>query len=145
MKKLLGYTLIELLIVIAIIGILTTILTTNLSAARARGRDNRRKQDLVQIQQALRLYYNDAQVFPLSLTWGSALTSTDGNNTLYLPVLPYDPSSTPTSPITYTYVSNGTTYSLSTTLENASDPDLAESQARCSGAEAATTYIVCEE
>lgn len=141
-----GYTLIELLIVIAIIGILTAVLTTNLQAVRARARDARRKQDLNLVQQALRLYYNDAQSFPttaqLTPRWGNSLTNAGGTIT-YAPLLPLDPSDTSTTNITYTYVSNGTTYTLSATLENASDPDLTAAQARCGGT--GTSYTVCEE
>lgn len=135
-----GYTLIELLIVIAIIGILTAILTTNLQSVRARARDTRRKQDLSTIQQALRLYYHDNQSFPVTAntTWNTSATIT------YLSTIPTDPSSTPTSPIPYNYVSDGTTYILYASLENTSDPDLADSQARCSG-EPADTYVVCEQ
>lgn len=136
-----GYTLIELLIVIAIIGILTAILTTNLQAVRARARDTRRKQDLSTIQQALRLYYHDNQAFPVTgnTTWNTSASIT------YLSAIPTDPSSTSTSTIPYNYVSDGTTYTLSTTLENTSDPDLSSSQARCSGTEPTTTYVVCEQ
>lgn len=63
-----GFTLIELLIVIAIVGILTALVTTNLQGARSRARDVRRKSDLRGIEQALRLYYNDNNRFPLSST-----------------------------------------------------------------------------
>lgn len=128
-----AFTLIELLVVIAIIGILTAILTTNLQAARARARDSRRKQDMNMIQQGLRLYYNDNQVFPADLT---ELTS---GTTVYMSSVPTDPSGT----TDYTYTSDTATYSLSIELENASDPDLALSQARCGGT--GLIYTVCEE
>ena len=139
MKNLLkrGFTLIELLIVIAIIGILVALILPNLSGARERARDTRRKIDLNNIQQALRLYYNDNQIFP---TTGniSALTTT------YIAVVPIDPSSS-VSDIPYTYTSSGSTYILYATLENLSDPDIASSQSRCSGPSDTTSYIVCEE
>jgi hypothetical protein len=47
--------------------------------------------------------------------------------------LPVDPSSTSTSSITYKYESGGAdSQLLVATLENASDPDIADSQSRCS-------------
>ncbi len=139
MKNLLkrGFTLIELLIVIAIIGILVALILPNLSGARERARDTRRKIDLNNIQQALRLYYNDNQIFPTTGNL-SALTTT------YIAVVPIDPSSS-VSDIPYTYTSSGSTYILYATLENLSDPDIASSQSRCSGPSDTTSYIVCEE
>lgn len=139
MKNLLkrGFTLIELLIVIAIIGILVALILPNLSSARERARDARRKIDLNNIQQALRLYYNDNQIFPTTGNL-SALTTT------YIAVLPTDPASI-VSGIPYTYTSSGGTYILYATLENLSDPDIASSQSRCSGPSDTTSYIVCEE
>ena len=139
MKNLLkrGFTLIELLIVIAIIGILVALILPNLSGARERARDTRRKIDLNNIQQALRLYYNDNQIFPTTGNL-SALTTT------YIAVVPIDPSSS-VSDIPYTYTSSGSTYILYATLENLSDPDIASSQSRCSGPSDTTSYLVCEE
>ena len=57
-----GFTLIELLIVITIIGTLAGLLFTNFSGARERARDSKRKSDVTQMKNALRLYYNDYQV-----------------------------------------------------------------------------------
>jgi prepilin-type N-terminal cleavage/methylation domain-containing protein len=53
-----GFTLIELMIVIAIIGVLSGLITTSINNARAKGRDARRKHDLIQIRTALNLYYD---------------------------------------------------------------------------------------
>lgn len=148
MNKLLkkAFTLIELLIVIAIMGILTALITSNLQSARSRARDARRKSDLNSVQQALRLYYSDHQSFPLTaeVTWGSPLT--DVNGTVYMNILPYDPTSSTTTPVSYSYTSaTGASYIIVANLENLSDPDIADSQLRCSGPNGVSDYIVCEE
>ncbi len=151
-----GFTLIELLVVIAIIGILSSLSFTNLVSARERARAARRKADLSAISQALRLYYNDNQSFPLGTSgrlgpnacgssgcaWGSAFTN--GGTTTYMNILPLDPSSTTSNSIPYVYTSaGGDTYTLTATLENGSDPDIATSQARCNGS-GTNVYYVCQ-
>lgn len=142
-----GFTLIELLIVIAIVGILTALITTNLQGARSRARDIRRKSDLRAIEQSLRLYYNDAKQFPVggvsnsyridgcgtiavptTCSWGGAFATSVNT---YMSTLPTDPSSSDT-PIYYQYYSpEDDEYLLVATLENVSDQDIADSQARC--------------
>ncbi len=170
MKNLLkkGFTLIELLIVITIIGILTALITTNLQGARERARDARRKADLRALEQSIRLYYNDADSFPasnpayelegcgtiaipLSCSWGSPF-ATDAS--IYLAYLPTDPSSTAATTTKYQYYSaSGDQYLLVAKLENPSDPDIAESQSRCSSIytsftgtkDAAADYLACAQ
>lgn len=157
-----GFTLIELLIVIAIIGILAAFLMTNLAGARERARDARRKADLDAIAKGLRLYYNDQQAFPAGTggaitgsNWGEAFTNDDGT-TVYLNYLPFDPSSTTTSPITYSYYSTDTDqFLLVAALENLSDADAQTSRAVCSALYAAylggggsagdNDYTVCQQ
>lgn len=80
-----GFTLIELLIVISIIGILSSIVLTNLSTARAKGRDGKRISDISQIRLALELYadQNSGQ-YPPDISTSIAPT--------YMSVVPKDPS-----------------------------------------------------
>jgi prepilin-type N-terminal cleavage/methylation domain-containing protein len=59
-----GFTLIELLVVISIIATLTAILLPNFMGARERATDSSKKQGLVAIKNALRLFYNDTQNYP---------------------------------------------------------------------------------
>jgi prepilin-type N-terminal cleavage/methylation domain-containing protein len=63
-----AFTLIELLIVIAIIGILAALIIANLSAARARARDAQRKAQLQQIATALQLYFDVKNDYPASMS-----------------------------------------------------------------------------
>ena len=52
-----GFTLIELLVVIAIIGLLSAVVLSSLNTARMRARDAQRKSDIVQIRNAMELYF----------------------------------------------------------------------------------------
>lgn len=59
-----GFTIIELLIVIAIIGILATLVLTNFRGAQAKGRDTVRKNDTNSLYQKLEEYYNENGGYP---------------------------------------------------------------------------------
>ena len=67
MKKNKGFSLIELLVVISIIGVLTTVLVMNFVGSRERARDAQKIQGLNNIKNALRMYYNDNQTYPTTL------------------------------------------------------------------------------
>ncbi|HOX95887.1 MAG TPA: prepilin-type N-terminal cleavage/methylation domain-containing protein [Candidatus Woesebacteria bacterium] len=93
-----AFTLLELLVVIGIIGILVALATVSYSATQSSGRDSRRKQDLVSIQNALEQYYSENQFsYP-----DNACTSSNTLLTKYLK------SSWPVDPQT------NTTYTAST-------------------------------
>lgn len=66
-----GFTLIELLIVIGIIGILSTVATASILNAQAKARDAKRINDVSQLANALRLYYNEYEKFPVNPIPGS--------------------------------------------------------------------------
>lgn len=53
-----GFTLIELLVVIAIIGVLASVVMVSTGTARSKSLDTQRKSDLIQIKNALELYYS---------------------------------------------------------------------------------------
>lgn len=134
MKKKLfsGFTLIELLVVISIIGLLATLMVANLNSARSRARDAARKSDLKNISTALRLYFNDKNVYPANNVSGSILgcgaTGTSictwggqwaVGNTTYMEILPKDPIAGQT----YFYTVGATldSFTLASCLENQSD------------------------
>lgn len=125
-----GFTLLELLIAIAIIGILASISFVALNGARKQGRDGRRKSDLETIRSALELYKADCNQYPGSLpAVGSALSATCGGVTnTYLQKRPGDPSSSTFGIYSYVPLPAGgpyRTYTLCTGLEDPpASPDI---------------------
>src|SRR5687767_9992789 len=123
-RKINGFTLIELMIVVAIIGILTALVTVNLQDARERARDVQRKADLKSIQQALELYKNDhlPQTYPPTATWRDDLTGGG-----YIKEIPTDPTFGSSGAwVDYTYtrdVSDPLAFSIVACLENTADPN----------------------
>jgi len=144
----LGFTLIELLVVISIIGLLAALIVVNFNAARERARDVQRKSDLDQTKKALRMYYNDNNIYPVDgvLVWGSPFQSTDGNM-VYMKLLPQDPANQGAAPTyQYTQTSEGQDFCLWATLENKSDADIANSKKRCSSCSVGVNdYVVCAD
>ncbi len=59
-----GFTLIEILIVVAIIAILASIVIVGVGPAQQSGRDARRIEDLQNIRNGLQLYYSKCGYFP---------------------------------------------------------------------------------
>ena len=133
-KPLRGFTLMELLIVIAIIALLTTFTVANFLTGRNRARDAQRKSDLRQIQAALELYRADQGSYPASFpACGSSLT---GGGVTYMQKVPCDPANS--GQHIYTYVYTGTEYKLVSCLENTNDKqkDASNDTVYCAGGEA---------
>ena len=87
MKNKKGFTLIEMLIVVAIIAILSGLILTGLNRARMQSRDARRMADIKNIQAQLEVYYNSHNKYPGSLSDPEAnikpLQDSQGNSYVY--------------------------------------------------------------
>ncbi len=122
-KKQGGFTLLELLIVIVIIGILALLIIPNITSAPKKARDTQRKTDLRAIQKGLEEYFVSNNVYPTQATAAtadSALTALTSGTTPIMKSIPTDPKNS--APYQYGYASPaGATYSLSACLENAGD------------------------
>lgn len=139
MKKIKGFTLIELMVVMAILGVLVTIAVVSFRSSQGRGRDAQRKSDLKQIGNALELFYSDYDKYPSDVggiiqgcpynpgtgaggacSWGEDEIS-DGK-TSYFKKVPDDPS----DGFTYYYrivdPPSNQKYQLFAYLENTEDP-----------------------
>lgn len=147
-KKLLsrqaGFTLVEILIVIVIVGILATIGFGSFQSSQIKSRDAARKSDLKQIGSALEVYFNDHGQYPVGsggaingcnggqpCSWGGIFS--DQNGTVYMVKIPSDPQ----EDRSYYYSSaDGSSYQIYASLENVLDKDIqlvAESPAEYDG------------
>ncbi len=115
-----GFTLIEMLIVVAIIGILASIVVVGIGPAQKRGRDSRRVADLRQVQTALELYYGKTGSYPsgnLASDWPTVEATLIGGD-IGTNNLPTDSRGNPASGDGYQYKStDGSSYVLRATLE----------------------------
>lgn len=102
-----GFTLIELMVVMVVIGILAGLTLTGFAAARKTARDGQRKADLEQIRSALEMCRSDTGSYPGSLSFGGSLTC-DGST--YMDSVPIDPINS--SPYIYTYSGSANSYTL---------------------------------
>jgi len=124
MSKNKGFTFIEVLIVVAIIGILSSIILVGLGSFRNRGRDTRRIADLRETQNGLELYYTKYGYYPAATTWKD-LSDTLIAAGIGINVIPKDPA----NDWDYGYCLSGTTnYVLGAWLEDGSNPNLSQYQ-----------------
>jgi prepilin-type N-terminal cleavage/methylation domain-containing protein len=126
-----GFTLIEILIVVAIIAILASVVLVGLGPTQQAGRDARRVSDLHEVQNGLELYYNKCGYYPgpanpancgaasMPANWAALSTALTGSG-IGVSSVPVDPSTAST----YVYGTNfganpkNSTYVLEATLEN---------------------------
>ncbi|MBI4120854.1 MAG: type II secretion system protein [Parcubacteria group bacterium] len=115
-----GFTILELLVVLAVIGMLMSVVIVSMTGIKEKGRDATRLQHLQATQNALNLYYTNHSKFPV---FASATTITGDDafsvlleGELFISEVPRDPQ----HPVrTYTYQSNasGSDYTITFCLE----------------------------
>ncbi|MDB5187707.1 MAG: gspG [Candidatus Kaiserbacteria bacterium] len=136
-----GFTLVELLVVISIIGILSSIVLASMSKARSQSRDGKRITDIKQIQLAIGLYYDANNKFPLTIS-STSLAS-------FISVVPIDPSSSQSTTYSYDYVpycastdlSSPVSYHMGAALENSGNNAMLNDSDASSFSSAA--YVAC--
>ena len=112
-----GFALVELLVVISIIAILTTMAMVVYRGLQPQSRDAKRQSDLKTIQSALEQYRADQGSYPSGITFGGSLTV--GSKT-YLKTIPQDPTGSPD--YSYTVLGTpGTDYCLYAHVENSAN------------------------
>ncbi len=117
-----GFSLLELIVAMAIIAIVAGALWGNFFTSLAKGRDSRRKQDLELVGRALELYYADFRAYPTTMpSWGSIFSNPNNLSVIYMQKLPNDPSY-PNATYCYTSDATGSYYKLYANLENRQDP-----------------------
>lgn len=132
-----GFTLIEILVVVAIIAVLASIVLVGLGPTQRLGRDARRLSDLRQTQNGLELYLNKCGYYPgvaqAGVTCGafqqiSAWSDVSGaltQSNLGVYQVPNDPIAAKT----YSYGTNagGSEYTIGAQLEDLNNPSLQQS------------------
>ena len=116
-----GFTLIEILIVVAIIGILASVVVVGLGPAQRKGRDSRRLSDLRSVQNALELYYGKIGHYPDQAdvtSWDTLVTKLTTAD-IGTKQIPNDPATGKS----YAYATDedGTGYVLAAVLEEPSE------------------------
>jgi len=86
-----GFTLVEILVVLAIIGIIVGIATISVSTIRQKSRDIKRLKEVDSVRTALQMYFYNEGQYPNSITFGSTLTGSSSSST-YMALLPTNPS-----------------------------------------------------
>lgn len=112
---------------IAIIGVLSAIVTANFGTARAKSRDAKRVSDLAQLQLSLEFFFDRCNQYPpapLDVTYECPPTGSGIKLSNYISAIPKPPAGGPGAGGAYSYGTNGsfTDYVIRAQLESSSSP-----------------------
>ena len=110
-----GFTLIEVIIVLGILGALFTLVFIGFTGVQANARDARRREDIDQVNTAIQQYRQDNGSYPVADTYTGLITILQGANLVQTEV--QDPRNG-IGGFAYQYGSDGIYYALWATLEN---------------------------
>lgn len=163
-----GFSLIELLVVMGVIAVIVAFSVTNYVGIRSRAKDIKKKTELPGVKNALKLYYNDYNVYPgpsttttnnlngcgdnsppnescASVCSGRFAYGSTGCDTTLMKQLP------PSTDYTWSYrqVASGEDFCMWVSLENAADADVSKTQTKCalncSSVAPAGTFVLCAD
>lgn len=108
-----GFTLLELLVVIGIIGVLVSLFTVSYTNAQKTSRDSRRRQDLAAIQNAMEQYYGaNSYTYPVCSGQTCAALNSYFSGGAAIPTDPMNSGS-----YVYSFTSVAGSYTVSAILE----------------------------
>ncbi|MFH1601377.1 MAG: prepilin-type N-terminal cleavage/methylation domain-containing protein [Candidatus Shapirobacteria bacterium] len=136
-----GFTLVELLVVMAIMAILASIAFGQYRNSQKKARDAQRKADLDNIARALEMYYSDHGSYPLNyeglisvdgetgVGWTESFQADVGDDqtVVYMKRLPKDPQ----TDYSYCYFGDSDSFTLYAKLENDNDSNYCASGYTC--------------
>jgi type II secretion system protein G len=135
-KKEGGFTLLELLIVIVIIGILALLIIPNITSAPKKARDTQRKTDLRAIQKGMEEYFTSNNAYP------TATSDLSAGTTPIMKTIPTDPKNSGVYVYTYTNGTPAGGYTLKACLENSGDNgQFVTADTSCTGTDKAFTLL----
>jgi len=88
-----GFTLIELVVVLAILAVINAFLFSSFSGSQKKARDNRRKADIKSVHSALEYFYFYNGFYPTQPVYNTFEVSLPALTPRYLVVIPDDPRS----------------------------------------------------
>lgn len=172
MKRKGGFTLLELIIVIAILGILMAMVSANYVTSLKRGKDIKRKAEATALKTALQLYHQDYGSYPTNSSAATfykingcgASGTTTCPDTINCPTVDFGAGNAACTSVVYMkklpaqygtangmyyhQLSSGSDFCAHIPLEITTDGDIAKSKARCSSCSSyygTNDYVVCSE
>jgi prepilin-type N-terminal cleavage/methylation domain-containing protein len=115
-ENLTGFTLVEVLVVLAIMSIIISLTLASLNSIRPKNRDMKRISDVGHLQEALEMYRGENYVYPASTAVVAGQPLVGPNGVTYMNVIPTSPGhldgSCATDSYTYTIQNSGLSYTI---------------------------------